>query len=216
MSYILSRAHSFCRQTRQTQPLDKMTAVWLLPVVTLIVASSTGGILCTALKDVSPSYALVTVSFSVVMVTIGVSLALMMLTVYLLRLIVYGLPVGATIISVFLPLGPTGQAGYSLLLIGQAFKSLLPLDYGNSDILMSNSTGDTINVICVCAAFALWSLATMWLIFALLALVDVLRQAHVPFKIPFWGLIFPNVCGSPIVMPSPNLFLFLAGSLREP
>jgi tellurite resistance protein TehA-like permease len=170
-----------------------MFAVWLLPVVTLIVASSSGGVLCSALKDVSPSHALVTVTFSVAILTIGLSLALMMLTVYLLRLIVYGLPPGATIISVFLPLGPTGQAGYSLLLIGRAFKSLLPLSDGDSEILKSNSTADTINVICVCASFALWALATMWLIFALLALVDVLRQARVAFRVPFWGLIFPNV-----------------------
>jgi tellurite resistance protein TehA-like permease len=185
-----------------------MFAVWLLPVVTLIVASSTGGVLCKALIDVSPSHTMVTVTFSVAILTIGFSLAFMMLTVYLLRLIVYGLPTGATIISVFLPLGPTGQAGYSLLLIGQIFKSLLPLSDGNSEVLKSSSTGDTINVICVCAAFGLWSLATMWLIFALLALVDVLRQARVAFRVPFWGLIFPNVSHIYCVERSQDLSIF--------
>lgn len=86
-----------------------MTALWLLPVVTLIVASSSGGILAQALEKYSRSHALVTATFSVFLVTIGLTLALMMLNIYLLRLVLHGLPPGATIISVFLPLGPTGQ-----------------------------------------------------------------------------------------------------------
>lgn len=172
--------------------LENMTTVWLLPVVTLIVASSSGGILASALQKYSPSHALLTITVCVVMVTIGLSLALMMLTFYLLRLIVFGLPPGATIISVFLPLGPTGQAGYSILLIGQFFKSTLPLDYGNSEILRLTTTGETIDALCVCVAFVLWSLASMWFIFAVLGIHTVLRKTRIAFKVPFWGLIFPN------------------------
>ena len=50
-------------------------------------------------------------------------------------------------------------------------------------------------VICValCAGMVLWSLATMWLIYALLAVGEVLRKTRFPFKQAFWGLIFPNV-----------------------
>jgi C4-dicarboxylate transporter/malic acid transport protein. len=181
-----------------------MTAVWLLPVVTLIVASSSGGLLALALQKYSPSHAVITVAVSLFMVAIGLSLALMMLTVYLLRLIIYGLPPGATIISVFLPLGPTGQAGYSILLIGQSFKSLIPLQYGNSDMLTSSATGEIINTICVSLAFVLWSLASMWMIFALLGVYDVLKQTRFPFRVPFWGLIFPNVSNLPIIFYSRN------------
>ena len=170
-----------------------MTAAWLLPVVTLIVASSTGGVLAPALHNYSPSHGLLTQTFSVCMVTIGLCLAMMLLTVYMMRLIIYGLPPGATIISVFLPLGPTGQAGFSILLAGQFYKSVLPLDYGDSSFLRSSSTGDIINVLCVSIAVVLWSLATMWFVFALLGIQQVVRRSRIPFKVPFWGLIFPNV-----------------------
>ncbi|KAL0581890.1 Plasma membrane sulfite pump involved in sulfite metabolism [Marasmius crinis-equi] len=173
-----------------------MTAAWLLPVVTLIVASSTGGVLAPALHAYSPSKALLTQTFSICMVTIGLSLAMMLLTVYMMRLIIYGLPPGATIISVFLPLGPTGQAGFSILIAGQYYKSTLPLDYGSSTILRSSSTGQTIDVICMCIAFILWSLSTMWVIFALLGVQQVVRGTRIPFRVPFWGLIFPNVAFS--------------------
>ena len=82
-----------------------MTAVWLLPVVTLVVASSTGGLLAKALMPHSVTMALLTTTFSFVMVLIGLSFALMMITVYLLRLVVYGAPDATLILSAFIVLG---------------------------------------------------------------------------------------------------------------
>jgi len=82
-----------------------MTAVWLLPVVTLVVASSTGGLLAKALHPHSVALALLTTTFSFVMVLIGLSFALMIITVYLLRLITYGTPDVTLILSAFIVLG---------------------------------------------------------------------------------------------------------------
>lgn len=183
-----------CRVTRHTHALEKMTPVWLLPVVTLIVASSSGGVLARALQDVSPSHALITITTSVFLVTIGLSLALMIITIYLLRLIIHGLPPTPLIISTFINLGPLGQSGYSILLIGQSFKWMTH----HGKVESFGASGNIINVICMCIAFMLWSLATMWMIFAMLSIGEVLliRKGSIPFKVPFWGLIFPNVCGS--------------------
>lgn len=95
----------FFRIVRQEQSLAKMTAVWLLPVVTLVVASSTGGLVAKALISRSVTFALLTTAFSFVMVIIGLSLALMIITVYLLRLITYGTPDVTLILSSFIVLG---------------------------------------------------------------------------------------------------------------
>ena len=169
-----------------------MTAVWLLPVVTLIVASSTGGTIAAPLASYSTSHALLTLTVSAVLVFIGLGLALMILTMYLLRLIIHGVPPNANVLSVFIPLGPMGQGGYSILLLGQGFRSVLPLQ-NNSQVLSDSRTGDIINVLCICVAFVLWALATMWLLYALLAVQEVLRRGLFPFKLTVWGLIFPNV-----------------------
>lgn len=184
---------AFYRKTKQDHAISRMTAVWLLPVVTLIVASSSGGVLVPVLYQYSTRYALLTLAVSTCMVSIGLTLAFMILTMYLLRLIVYGLPPGASVLSVFIPLGPMGQGGYSILLLGRGYKQVFPLPYGTSDILTAARTGETIDIVCVCAAIVLWSLASMWLAYALLALAEVLPSNRFPFKIPFWGLIFPNV-----------------------
>jgi len=179
-------------KTKQDHSLSRMTPAWLLNIVTLIVASSTGGLLSAALLEYSQNAALITLVLSACMVSVGLTLALMMLTMYLLRLIVFGLPPGGAIMSVLIPLGATGQAGYSILLLASGFRSILPLHYGNSEILLDELTGRTINVICTCIAFALWSIATMWLLYAVLAISEVIPRTRLPFKVPFWGLIFPN------------------------
>lgn len=118
----------------------------------------------------------------------------MLFTIYVLRLIVYGPPAGASALSVFLPLGPSGQGAYSLLKLGSAFSSLLPLDYGDPEgVLRKPGTGETIKVICVIGALVLWSLASMWIVFAILDLGHALRRERIAFRLSFWGTVFPNV-----------------------
>ena len=188
----IQHSHLLVRITRHQNSLEMMHPAWLLPVVTFIVASSSGGVLAAPLQKYSPSHALITIVASMFMVTIGLSLSLMLLTVYILRVIIYGYPKGATIMSAFVPLGPMGQAGYSILLIGKNIKSILPLTFGQSTILNSNRTGDTVQVLCLCISLVLWSLATMWLFFSLLGIQEIVRESRFPFKLPFWGIVFPN------------------------
>lgn len=181
-----------------------MTTVWILPVVTLIVASSSGGTLAPALLEISPYYALITLTMSTFMVSVGLALAMMFLTSYLLRLIIYGVPQGGSVISVFIPLGPMGQGGYSIILLGQGFRSLFPLQ-NNSAILSSPATGEIIDVMCACFAFVLWAIATMWLLYALLAVGEAVwpgKRQEISFKLPMWGLIFPNASTLSLSPPS--------------
>ncbi|KAF7790561.1 hypothetical protein EIP86_001517 [Pleurotus ostreatoroseus] len=125
------------------------------------------------------------------MVAVGLALASMILTMYLLRLIVYGIPQGARVISVLIPLGPMGQGGYSIILIGQGFRTMLPLT-NKSEVLADATTGKMVYVICICVAFVLWALASMWMLYGVLAVINVVSHTRFPFKQPFWGLIFPN------------------------
>ncbi|EFI28120.1 sulphite efflux pump protein [Coprinopsis cinerea okayama7 len=178
---------------KQNPPFNKMTAMWLLPVVTLIVAASSGGVLAQALQTYSHYHALLTVVFSIFIVTVGLTLAFMILTIYLARLIIHGLPPGVTVLSVFLPLGPTGQSGFAFYLIGANFRTLVPYEHAGKSVLLSSPmVGEFLYTMCVSAAFLLWSLATMWMLYALLALHATVLRNPVGFRMSFWGLVFPN------------------------
>jgi tellurite resistance protein TehA-like permease len=170
-----------------------MTTVWLLPVVTVIVASSAGGELAQALHPYSVTIALTTLAFTILMVSVGLTLAFMILTIYFYRLILRGFPQGGSIVSSFIPLGPMGQAGFSVIIIGQSMKAFLPVAGSISPFLGSAHVGEIVYALAVCVGFFLWTLATMWLVYGLLGIQHMVRRSQIPFKISFWGMIFPNV-----------------------
>ncbi len=172
---------------------QQMTSVWLLPVVTLIVASSVGGELAQALHVHSATCALTTIAFTIFILSIGLALAFMILTIYFHRLVLHGFPQGLSIVSSFMPLGPCGQAGFSVLIIGQFMKDTLPVPGSKSPFLGSAQAGEIVFALCVCMSFFLWAFATMWLVYALLGIQHILRRTRISFDLAFWGMIFPNV-----------------------
>ncbi|KAF9820333.1 hypothetical protein IEO21_01547 [Rhodonia placenta] len=178
--------------TRQPHRIETLTTVWILPPAALVVASSTGGIIAEALQSIHPSRALLTLTVSAFMVTTGLLIDFMLYTLYFLRLLVHGLPERTNVLSSFIALGPTGQGGFSIMQIGKGFAAALPLQYGTSSFLRDNSTGSTINVICMVSAFIMWAITTMWFFYAVLAVQHGVRKTRFPFSLPFWGLIFPN------------------------
>jgi tellurite resistance protein TehA-like permease len=97
------------------------------------------------------------------------------------------------VLTVFLPLGPTGQAGCSIILIGQSLESLLRTIQPLPWFLAWPYAGQVLYMLCVCIAFLLWTLSTLFLVFSLLAMSSMLRKkTHIVFSPKFWGLVFPN------------------------
>jgi tellurite resistance protein TehA-like permease len=170
-----------------------MTTAWILPAVTLIVASSVGGELALSLHVYSVTCALTTLASTVFILSIGVALAFMILTMYFDRLILHGYPPGTSIVSSFIPVGPFGQAGFSVLMIGKFMKEALPVPGSRSPFLGSEHAGEVVFVLCVCFSFALWAFATMWVVYGLLGIQHILRRTRISFELSFWGMIFPNV-----------------------
>jgi tellurite resistance protein TehA-like permease len=170
-----------------------MTTVWILPAVTLIVASSVGGELALALHSYSVSCALATLAVTIFILSIGLALAFMILTTYFNRLILHGFPQGSSIVSSFIPMGPFGQAGFSVLMIGRFMKEALPVPGSRSPFLSSEHAGEVIFVLCVCLSFVLWAFSTMWVVYGLLGIQHILRRTRISFGLSFWGMIFPNV-----------------------
>lgn len=170
-----------------------MAAVWLLPVVPLIVASSTGGLLSEALRPHSHTLALVSTTFSFFMVAMGLAFALMLITVYFLRLIIHSVPDPSLILSAFIVLGPLGQGGFSLLINGASISELLPLHVG-ADFPQAPLAGQMIFAVCFCGAYALWAIGVAWVVIAVCSIYHVVVpcRTKIAFNLGYWGMIFPN------------------------
>lgn len=100
-----------------------MTGVWLLPIVSCVVASSTGAIVADVLPD--EHHALWTIIVSYILWGIGVPLAMLVTGIYFQRLTLHKLPPKAFIVSMFLPLGPMGQGGFGYVSVGRSIDRTL-------------------------------------------------------------------------------------------
>lgn len=186
--------------------LESMTAAWLLPIVSTIVASASGGIVAAVLPN--PQHALWTMLTSYVLWGTGLPLALLVLVIYFHRLTIYRLPPREVIVSVFLPLGPLGQGGFAVMQLGKVAKTIFP----TTNTLIPGA-GDTLYTLGFAAAIVLWGYGLVWLFFALASI----SRSKFPFNMGWWGFTFPlgvfTVSTTTMAKELPSGFFRVLGSI---
>jgi tellurite resistance protein TehA-like permease len=157
--------------THQTRH-ETMTAAWLLPIVSCVVAAASGGVVAAALTIVA----------SYVLWGMGVPLAMVVLTMYFHRLAIHKLPPSEVIVSVFLPLGPMGQGGYGIMQLGGVAAKVFP-----QTEMLHPMAGEMLYVLGWLVAIVLWGFGLVWLFFA----VASIARSRFPFNMGWWGFTFP-------------------------
>lgn len=179
--------------------LGTMTAAWLLPIVSTIVAAATGGIVSEVLTNIH--YALWTMIISYILWGMGFMLAMMILVIYLQRLTMHSLPPREVIVSVFLPLGPIGQGSFAVMQLGKVALKVLP----ESGSLIKES-GPIFYTLGFALALVMWGFGLVWLFFAL----GSISKGRFPFNMGWWGFTFPlgvyTVATATIGKELPSLF----------
>ncbi|KIP10930.1 hypothetical protein PHLGIDRAFT_186260 [Phlebiopsis gigantea 11061_1 CR5-6] len=169
--------------------LAQVRPTWMVPVITLITMSASGGLFTRSLLPHSPTLALLSVSISITMLAIGLSFTMMLTTAFLLRLYLHG-PLDATmVLSTFTTLTPLGQGGFSMLINGQDVSTLF------AQTALSDPArqlgGQIVYSVCICGAYVLWSMGLAWVA---VAAFSICKQAkELPrFKISHWCIVVPN------------------------
>lgn len=164
--------------------LENITAAWLLPIVSTIVAAATGSIVAGILPK--PQWQLITIITSYVLWGKGVSLAMVVLVVYFLRLTTHALPPKEIIVSVFLPLGPLGQGGFGIQNLGTVAKEV----FRDTHTLPASMVyaGDILYVTGFLTAIVMWGFGLVWFFFAV---ATIWRTPKFPFNMGWWGFTFP-------------------------
>ena len=169
-----------CSMSVHHTELKSMTAAWLLPVVSTIVAAASGAIVANVLPN--PHHALWTLMVSYVLWGTGVPLAMAILVIYFQRLTVHKLPPREVIVSVFLPLGPLGQGGFAIMEMGVVAMKIFPVTS-----TLSARTTSAADILYVVIALIMWGFALVWFFFALASI----SRSKFPFNIGWWGFTFP-------------------------
>ncbi|KAE8422788.1 malate permease [Aspergillus pseudocaelatus] len=161
--------------------LSSMTAAWLLPIVSCVVAAASGSIVADVLPDAQLALGIILASYT--LWGIGVPLAMMVICIYLQRLMFHKLPPKGMLVSVFLPLGPLGQGSFGIQRLGRSAQTIFP-----KTGTLSASTGEMFHSVGFLIGILLWAFGVVWLSFAVAALI---KTRKFPFNMGWWALTFP-------------------------
>lgn len=157
--------------------VDSITAAQLLPIAATIVASAVGSNIANVMPN--PQLALGAIIASYVMWGMAVPMAFSVLVIYYQRLALHKMPPREVIVSAFLPLGPLGYGGYTVLNLGRAAVKVFPLT-GSIDPI----AGRIAYVMGFFVSLVMWGYGLIW--FAL-ALASIWKARPFPFNMGWWG-----------------------------
>ncbi len=170
----------FLMFTRQDHSIERMTAVWLLPVVAAEVTAASAGLLAPHLAAAA-SLRMVVMGYA--LWAFSVPLAMSILVILVLRLVLHKLPHRDMAASGWLSLGPLGTGALGLLLLGAD----APAAFAAAGM---PAVGDTAMGLGVVGGAILWGYGAWWLLLAVLTTARYLREG-MPFNIGWWGFTFP-------------------------
>ena len=166
--------------TRQSHALEKMTAVWLLPIVAPEVAAGAAGALA---PHLDPAAARLVLVVGFILWGMSLALAFSLITLVLLRLALHKLPDTDFAATSWLPLGPLATGCLGLLTMGQA----APAAFTGTPLAAAAELAHGIGLV---GGLALWGAGLGWLVIATLFTRHYIRD-NMAFNLGWWGFTFP-------------------------
>jgi C4-dicarboxylate transporter/malic acid transport protein len=167
--------------TRHAHALERMTAIWLLPVVAAEVAGASGGLLAPHLATAASQITVLVTGY--VLWAYSVPVAFAILTILMLRLALHRLPHENMAASCWLALGPIGTGALGLLVLG----SDAPAIFSAQGLAQLGALAAGLGVI---GGLMIWGYGLWWLALAVLITARYWREG-IPFNLGWWGYTFP-------------------------
>ncbi len=171
----------FLMFTQQEHSIEKMTAVWLIPVVAAEVTAASAGLLVPHLVDPAAAFRMLILGYA--LWAFSVPLAMSILVILVLRLVLHKLPHRDMAASGWLSLGPLGTGALGLLLLGAAAPSI----FAGAGMPEMGAASAGLGLV---GGTILWGYGAWWLLLAVLTTVRYMREG-IPFNIGWWGFTFP-------------------------
>jgi C4-dicarboxylate transporter/malic acid transport protein len=181
LAVVAGLAVPFSMFTRQDHGIERMTAIWLLPLVACGVAAVSGALLVNHVEGAASQMTILMTSM--ILWSCAVPIALSLLVVLFLRMVLHKLPEAGMAASSWLAIGPIGTGALALML----FSDVAP------PVLAANGLGSAAAAFggaALLGGVLLWAYGLWWLAIATLVTLRYFRS-HVPFNLGWWGYTFP-------------------------
>lgn len=166
--------------TDQEHSIDKMTAVWLLPIVPAEVAAASGGLIA---PHVAPHVAALIIVAGAILWALSVPLAMGVLVILFMRLALHSLPSRDMAVSGWLTLGPLGTGALAMILLGDAAARALA---GTALAPIAAA----VHGFGVAVGLLLWGYGAWWWVMAILMTLHHAKR-DLPFNMGWWAFTFP-------------------------
>ncbi|EHK18278.1 uncharacterized protein TRIVIDRAFT_158830 [Trichoderma virens Gv29-8] len=183
ISIIITYAIPFVIMNTHDIKLAALSATWLLPIASAIVASAIGAIVAEVLEN--EQHALWTLITSYFLWGTAMPLSLTCMVIFYQRLSMHNLPPPEAIVSMFLPVAPLGQGGYAIMQLGKVSAEIFPKTGTLGK--MGTHSGEILYVTGWIIGFIMWANGLAWIFFALASI----SRRKFPFNIGWWGFTFP-------------------------
>ncbi len=166
--------------TSQKHSVERMTAVWLLPIVPSEVAAASAGFLA---KSLPPVEAQKVIYLGYILWALSMPLAMSILVILFLRLVWHKLPHQDMAVSSWLTLGPIGTGSLSIMLLGvDSVRAFMGTQWEQVAITASH--------LGVIFGLLIWGYGMWWLIMAIFMTLTYIKEG-LPFNMGWWGFTFP-------------------------
>ncbi|TLD26287.1 sulfite efflux pump SSU1 [Venturia nashicola] len=169
--------------THRRPELAEMTALYLIPIVAIVIAATSGGLVASSLTN--EDHKLWTLVISYIFWGIGTPLSWIILTMYFMRMTMYKPLEREVIVSLLLPIGPLGLSGFSIIGLGKLARHVFPL---TGTVPGMAQAGAMFYLVGLMLGLVLWSFAVLWFV---IAVVMMATASSFPFNMGWWGFIFP-------------------------
>ncbi|KAH7330538.1 C4-dicarboxylate transporter/malic acid transport protein-like protein [Rhexocercosporidium sp. MPI-PUGE-AT-0058] len=169
--------------SNQRSELEEMTALYFIPIVSVVIAATSGGIVAGVLPNLD--HKLWTLVICYILWGIGSPLSWVILTLYFLRMTVHKPLKREVIVSLLLPIGPLSLSGFSIIVLGKLARNVFPVTHSLAKVA---DAGNIFYAMGFLVGLILWGFSIVWFV---VAVVMISTSGGFPFNMGWWGFIFP-------------------------
>ncbi|KIW14629.1 hypothetical protein PV08_07413 [Exophiala spinifera] len=183
---------TFIRQHTIVSPDQQLPALIIIPAVGVSTLALVGAVVSSDSHDISARLAVPIIITSFCSVGIGILLGFKLTTYLFHQLLAKGWPAPANTPTLFMFIGPMGQSAAALQMLGSAANTHGAFGDYHRGLFLTGTAASVLEVACVLLALFMTALGAVWMVLALIGMLD--RAVHGQLMwTPTWNaIIFPT------------------------